>query len=113
MAATEPSPIATQAQQASVDHYLLKELGKGVENLRTEVRGYRDEAVQSNAKLDEHIRACDRRYHEMRSSDATHEATTKRIGKRVLERSLDYVIFALIALAIYALKHGAPLPTPT
>lgn len=116
MGAHDDTPAKSAAQMAERDHFVLKGVSVAVNDLTKEVRGYRDDATAISAELKEHIKSCDRRYGEMRDArrgDAPGPDFARPLVKKIIDKGIDYVVFAIVMLLIFAFKHGATLPLPS
>lgn len=101
------------AARLTIEDFIVREMRTGFRDVHNRIDDYRGEAQRGNAKLEEHITTCDKRYAEMLSArqSGTNRAMTRDwIVERIKERAFDYVLVSVIVLIVYAFAHGAKLP---
>lgn len=104
------------AAHLTIEDFIVREMRTGFRDVHTRIDAYRGEAQKGNAKLEEHIASCDRRYSQMLAARIDGQ-TNRRPAKdwlveKLKERVIDYAIVAVAFLTYYALTHGAHIPLP-
>ncbi len=122
-----PDPDDTPRSAKIIRDYIVGEMREGFKTVHQRIDAYRGEAQKGNAELRAHVRSCDLRYAQLikaKTGDATPVGTERLTRKnwanviggwmlnRIVERGFDWAIIVVAVLILYALNHGAKIPTP-
>lgn len=130
MANADKTPLQSRTQATDMERYVLEQMGKMVDSLRTDLGAKMDrsheQSIVTSAELKLHVAACDRRYAELQLSNDS--ARTSRAGlltevrnvgwlirlrSKIFEKAVDWALFSLLMAGVFLYKHGWVPPLPT